>query len=247
MPAAARRALPQPARRPPRRHGSHIRADARRSRAAAPARYPAARSRLHRSCAARCGSRGIRGSRCRLPRRPHAPAYRARTGQHGQHGHHPPRRLEGCPAAEPETEGRRRALALYGSLDAPEVDRRLYYIWTADGWLCVSAVVDLLSRRVMGWSMKSLRGRRSAGRKRALTVGLRSHELAKNAASCGCLFDPDGRVVIEVAVEHEVVGVTLKRKTPQAAKKPTALAARLPRTCHVGKGVPLCLVGAPPP
>ncbi len=29
------------------------------------------------------------------------------------------------------------------------------YIWTAEGWLYVSAVIDLYSRRVVGWSMQS--------------------------------------------------------------------------------------------
>lgn len=29
------------------------------------------------------------------------------------------------------------------------------YIWTAEGWLYVSAVIDLYSRRVIGWSMKA--------------------------------------------------------------------------------------------
>lgn len=29
------------------------------------------------------------------------------------------------------------------------------YIWTAQGWLYVAAVVDLYSRRVVGWSMSS--------------------------------------------------------------------------------------------
>jgi len=29
------------------------------------------------------------------------------------------------------------------------------YIWTAEGWLYVSAVIDLYSRRVVGWSMKA--------------------------------------------------------------------------------------------
>jgi len=27
------------------------------------------------------------------------------------------------------------------------------YLWTAEGWLYVAAVVDLFSRRVVGWSM----------------------------------------------------------------------------------------------
>ncbi len=29
------------------------------------------------------------------------------------------------------------------------------YIWTAEGWLYVAAVIDLFSRRVVGWSMSS--------------------------------------------------------------------------------------------
>jgi len=32
---------------------------------------------------------------------------------------------------------------------------RLTYIWTAEGWLYVAAVIDLFSRRVVGWSMKA--------------------------------------------------------------------------------------------
>ncbi len=30
------------------------------------------------------------------------------------------------------------------------------YIWTADGWLYVAAVLDLFSRRVVGWSMSAI-------------------------------------------------------------------------------------------
>jgi putative transposase len=29
------------------------------------------------------------------------------------------------------------------------------YVWTAEGWLYVSAVIDLFSRRVVGWSMQT--------------------------------------------------------------------------------------------
>jgi putative transposase len=29
------------------------------------------------------------------------------------------------------------------------------YIWTTEGWLYVSAVIDLFSRRVVGWSMSA--------------------------------------------------------------------------------------------
>ena len=28
------------------------------------------------------------------------------------------------------------------------------YIWTAEGWLYVAAVLDLYSRRIVGWSMQ---------------------------------------------------------------------------------------------
>jgi transposase InsO family protein len=29
------------------------------------------------------------------------------------------------------------------------------YIWTDEGWLCVAVVLDLFSRRIVGWSMNS--------------------------------------------------------------------------------------------
>jgi transposase InsO family protein len=29
------------------------------------------------------------------------------------------------------------------------------YVWTAEGWLYVAAVIDLFSRRVVGWSMSA--------------------------------------------------------------------------------------------
>jgi len=29
------------------------------------------------------------------------------------------------------------------------------YIWTAEGWLYVAAVIDLFSRQVVGWSMQA--------------------------------------------------------------------------------------------
>jgi transposase InsO family protein len=38
------------------------------------------------------------------------------------------------------------------------------YIWIAEGWLYVSAVIDLFSRRVVGWSMSQHDG--SVGRRR---------------------------------------------------------------------------------
>src|SRR5512139_821036 len=43
------------------------------------------------------------------------------------------------------------------SFEAPAPNRKwiadFTYVWTAEGWLYVAAVVDLFSRRVVGWSM----------------------------------------------------------------------------------------------
>ena len=45
------------------------------------------------------------------------------------------------------------------SFQAPTANRKwiadFTYIWTAEGWLYVAAVVDLFSRRVVGWSMSA--------------------------------------------------------------------------------------------
>ena len=45
------------------------------------------------------------------------------------------------------------------SFDAPAPNRKwiadFTYIWTAEGWLYVAAVLDLFSRRVVGWSMSA--------------------------------------------------------------------------------------------
>lgn len=37
----------------------------------------------------------------------------------------------------------------------PEVGGAFTYIWTVEGWLYVAAVIDLFSRRVVGWSMSA--------------------------------------------------------------------------------------------
>ena len=41
----------------------------------------------------------------------------------------------------------------------PRVNRKwiadFTYVWTGEGWLYVAAVIDLFSRRVVGWSMKA--------------------------------------------------------------------------------------------
>jgi len=43
--------------------------------------------------------------------------------------------------------------------DVPQIDRvyasDVTYIWTQEGWLYLAVVIDLCSRRVVGWSMNS--------------------------------------------------------------------------------------------
>lgn len=45
------------------------------------------------------------------------------------------------------------------SFEAPAPNRKwiadFTYIWTAEGWLYVAAVIDLFSRRVVGWAMST--------------------------------------------------------------------------------------------
>jgi len=63
----------------------------------------------------------------------------------------------------PKDEGQRLAVAAPNVLDrAFHADRPnqkwiadFTYVWTAEGWLYVAAVIDLFSRRVVGWSMKA--------------------------------------------------------------------------------------------
>jgi len=53
----------------------------------------------------------------------------------------------------------RRATLLDRAFEAPAPNQKwgadFTYIWTAEGWLYVAAVVDLFSRRVVGWAMKA--------------------------------------------------------------------------------------------
>ena len=60
--------------------------------------------------------------------------------------------------------GERQATAVAGnvlnrSFEAAAPNRKwiadFTYVWTAEGWLYVAAVVDLFSRRVVGWSMNA--------------------------------------------------------------------------------------------
>ena len=51
------------------------------------------------------------------------------------------------------------ANVLARSFEAPAPNRKwiadFTYVWTAEGWLYVAAVIDLFSRRVVGWSMNA--------------------------------------------------------------------------------------------
>jgi putative transposase len=63
----------------------------------------------------------------------------------------------------PQDEGPRKGAAAPNVLDRGFAAERanskwiadFTYIWTAEGWLYVAAVIDLFSRRVVGWSMKA--------------------------------------------------------------------------------------------
>lgn len=63
----------------------------------------------------------------------------------------------------PKDDGERLAIAAANLLDrefhAERPNQRwiadFTYVWTAEGWLYVAAVIDLFSRRVVGWSMKA--------------------------------------------------------------------------------------------
>ncbi len=77
-----------------------------------------------------------------------------------------PAGLAGAATAPGSAEGRRRspdrdrAIEHSGPAVAAERPNQKWiadftYIWTAEGWLYVSAVIDLFSRRVVGWSMST--------------------------------------------------------------------------------------------
>jgi len=61
----------------------------------------------------------------------------------------------------PKDEGQRSTVAPNSTGSLPQRPRTrkwiadFTYIWTAEGWLYVAAVIDLFSRRVVGWSMKA--------------------------------------------------------------------------------------------
>jgi putative transposase len=96
------------------------------------------------------------------------------------------------------------------TFEAPAPNRKwiadFTYVWTAEGWLYVAAVVDLFSRRVVGWSMSAamtaqlvtdaLVGDLATGQARCAAASLRSRQPihqravpATDGRSRRCLFD----------------------------------------------------------
>ena len=82
---------------------------------------------------------------------------RAADAERGFTGAAPPARL-------PEDTGERSRAAIAANVldrqfEAAAPNQRwvadFTYIWTAEGWLYVAAVIDLFSRRVVGWSMNA--------------------------------------------------------------------------------------------
>jgi putative transposase len=69
-----------------------------------------------------------------------------------------PRRRRVPADAAPQSPGVVSPNVLNRQFDAPAPNRKwvadFTYLWTAEGWLYVAAVVDLFSRRVVGWSMQ---------------------------------------------------------------------------------------------
>ena len=72
----------------------------------------------------------------------------------------------------------------------------LTYIWTAEGWLYVAAVVDLFSRRVVGWSMSATMTAQLVTdalvmaiwrRGRPPQISIRSAASSRSSSPCSCL------------------------------------------------------------
>ena len=70
-----------------------------------------------------------------------------------------PRRRRMPADAGPQSLGAVSPNVLNRQFDAPAPNRKwvadFTYLWTAEGWLYVAAVIDLFSRRVVGWSMQA--------------------------------------------------------------------------------------------
>jgi putative transposase len=96
---------------------------------------------------ARCPAEGAASGLHKIERLMRANAFRARPRRRGL----------------PKDDGQRSPVAAPNVLDwqfAAERPNQKWiagftYVWTAEGWLYVAAVIDLFSRRLVGWSMKA--------------------------------------------------------------------------------------------
>ena len=79
-------------------------------------------------------------------------------------------RLKGCPKRRFRVGSRSSPATVENLLkqdfSAPDVNRRwasdITYLWTTQGWLYLAVVMDLYSRRIVGWSMNRCVGRQVA-------------------------------------------------------------------------------------
>ena len=120
------------------------------------------------------------------------------------------------------------------------------YIWTAEGWLYVSAVIDLFSRRVVGWSMSATMTARLVADALLMAVWRRgkprellhhsdqgsqysSEQFQRLMADSGivCSMSRSGNVWDNAAMESFFSSL----KTEQTARKPTAPGTRPEQMC----------------
>ena len=122
------------------------------------------------------------------------------------------------------------------------------YIWTAQGWLYVAAVIDLFSRRVVGWSMSDAMTAQLVTDALMMAIWRRgkpdallhhsdqgsqytSEQFQRLMADNGvtCLMSRSGNVWDNAAMESFFSSL----KTERIARKTTARAIRQGRTCSI--------------
>jgi len=120
------------------------------------------------------------------------------------------------------------------------------YIWTAEGWLYVSAVIDVFSRRVVGWSMSATMTAQLVADALLMAVWRRgkprellhhsdqgsqysSEQFQRLMADSGivCSMSRSGNVWDNAAMESFFSSL----KTEQTARKPTAPGTRPEQMC----------------
>ena len=95
---------------------------------------------------------GLRCGLHKIERLMRAQALRARPRRRGLPKDHGERHPRSMPS---NILDRQFAATVRGHPAKPEMVADFTYVWTAEGWLYVAVVIDLFSRRVVGWSMSS--------------------------------------------------------------------------------------------